>query len=111
MGRKESYWGPDVLRFKPERWLTRTPTPYEHPVFNAGPRYIGYTVRIFVFDNRLLRICLGIRMANFEVKLLATMMLRQFKFNLAPKQTFTPLGGAVTLYQDGVKVTVVKRQK
>ena len=40
MGRKASYWGSDVLEFKPERWLAskEPPTPFEYPVFNAGPR-------------------------------------------------------------------------
>jgi len=95
MGRKESYWGPDALEFKPERWLTRKdpPTPFENPVFNAGPRT-----------------CLGIQMANFEAKLLAAMVLKKYRFKLQPKQDFTPAGGAVTFYKHGVKVIVEARK-
>jgi len=94
MGRKESYWGPDVLEFKPERWLNREPpTPYENPVFNAGPRT-----------------CLGIHMANFEAKLLAAMVLKKYRFKLQPNQDFTLLGGAVTFYKNGVMVTAEERK-
>ncbi|XAR50323.1 hypothetical protein NMG60_11004614 [Bertholletia excelsa] len=44
MGRMEDLWGKDRLEFRPDRWLVepgrelRKVSPYEFPVFQAGPR-------------------------------------------------------------------------
>mmetsp|Transcript_101795 Transcript_101795/g.256557 ORF Transcript_101795/g.256557 Transcript_101795/m.256557 type:complete len:105 (-) Transcript_101795:24-338(-) len=69
MGRDaQRYPEPEAVR--PERWIPwkdTAPTAYEFPVFQAGPR-----------------LCLGIDMAVFEVKILATLILRDWTFELAP---------------------------
>lgn len=67
MGRdSQVYAEPEVVR--PERWIPFTaPSPYEFPVFQAGPR-----------------ICLGMDMAIFEAKLLACKLLQRYTFSLAP---------------------------
>lgn len=38
VNRMESFWGPDALAFRPERWMEMdaTPTPYHYLTFNAG---------------------------------------------------------------------------
>ena len=67
MGRDESVYAEPEF-FRPERWIPfKMPNQYEFPVFQAGPR-----------------ICLGMNMAVFEAKVMAAMLLRKFKFRLAP---------------------------
>lgn len=38
VNRMETFWGPDALAFRPERWLEMdtTPSPYNYLTFNAG---------------------------------------------------------------------------
>ena len=66
MGRLERFWDrPD--EFLPERWSNRRrPSPYEFPVFQAGPR-----------------ICLGQSLAFLETKILTCMLLQKFRFKLS----------------------------
>ena len=69
LGRDEARY-PDPLAFKPERWIPfSAPSPYEFPVFQAGPR-----------------ICLGMDMAVFEAKVVTVQLLRHLRFELAPGQ-------------------------
>lgn len=65
MGRDaDVYDEPTAVRL--ERWIPFTAPPaHEFPVFQAGPR-----------------ICLGMNMALFEMKILATMLLQEFSFTL-----------------------------
>ena len=63
MGRL-NYEDADV--FRPDRWIPfRKPSAYAFPVFQAGPR-----------------ICLGMNMAIFEVKLIMISLLRDFSVSL-----------------------------
>ena len=65
IGRDPRLW-PDPLRFDPNRWIPfEEPDEFAFPVFQAGPRK-----------------CLGQRMAIFEAKLLAAIVLRHFSFTL-----------------------------
>lgn len=67
MGRDPERY-PEPLVVRPERWIPfREPLPHEFPVFQAGPR-----------------ICLGMNMSIFEAKIAASMLLRDFSFELAP---------------------------
>lgn len=68
MGRNESIWGSDCLAFRPERFLSRTgsfvaPSPFDYPVFLAGPR-----------------MCLGMDMAMMQMKLIAATLLCRYVF-------------------------------
>lgn len=73
MARSESVWGADAADFKPERWLyeagsgkrLRAVSPFQFPVFNAGPRR-----------------CLGEGIAMLELKVVAAALLRAFRFQL-----------------------------
>merc|ERR1712039_130148 len=57
---------PDPEEVRPERWIPfKEPSPYEFPVFQAGPR-----------------ICLGMDMAIFEAKVAATSLLQKYRFEL-----------------------------
>merc|ERR1719235_308093 len=76
MGRDCSLWGDDAETFRPERWLemSKAPGPFEHMVFNAGPRE-----------------CLGKRLAMVEMKTCLAMLLPHVSFRLAvPSSEITP---------------------
>ncbi|KAF4042008.1 Cytochrome P450 [Phytophthora infestans] len=69
MGRNGALWGDDPLEFRPERWLemSKRPSAYEFPAFQAGPR-----------------ICLGMNMAMLEAKLFLATTVRRFQVAIAP---------------------------
>jgi len=77
MGRDPNiYPEPEVVN--PERWIPfKEPSPYEFPVFQAGPR-----------------ICIGMNMAIFEAKIATLMLLSKYRFEMAPgeadKITYLP---------------------
>jgi len=67
MGRDPGRY-PEPEAVRPERWIPfSTPSPFEFPVFQAGPRT-----------------CLGTDMAIFEAKLVAVMLLQRYTFKLLP---------------------------
>lgn len=88
MGRDPAlYPEPEVVR--PERWIPfKEPSPYEFPVFQAGPR-----------------ICLGMNMAIFEAKIAAVMLLQEYSFELlageAEKITYLPTALTMSICNTG----------
>ncbi|ETM44676.1 hypothetical protein L914_10111 [Phytophthora nicotianae] len=72
MGRNSAIWGDDPLEFRPERWLelTKHPSAYEFPAFQAGPR-----------------LCLGMNMAVLEAKFFLATTLRRYHITIAPGET------------------------
>ncbi|KAJ3320035.1 hypothetical protein HDU76_000402 [Blyttiomyces sp. JEL0837] len=94
MGRLESIWGPDAKQFKPERWLKmeKQVSPYDYPVFNAGPR-----------------VCLGKSMAELEGVFVLVGLLRGFEITVLEGQNVT-YGMSLTLpMRNGLKVLVKAR--
>ncbi|CAG8686463.1 4161_t:CDS:2, partial [Dentiscutata heterogama] len=77
MGRDKKIWGEDAEVFKPQRFLSSEEmsktNQFKFIAFHAGPRT-----------------CLGQQFATVEVIILVTMMLREFKFELAPGQKSPP---------------------
>lgn len=78
MGRNPEVY-PEPSAVKPERWIPfKEPLPHEFPVFQAGPR-----------------LCLGMHMAIFEAKILASSLLRDYTFEISPaeaeKITYLPM--------------------
>eukprot|EP00439_Symbiodinium_sp_Y106_P040103 s4880_g4.t3 len=68
MGRSKEIWGSDASEFRPERWLElETKSPYENPVFHAGPRE-----------------CLGKRLAMVEMKGMLCALIGNFNFRKVP---------------------------
>lgn len=61
----EIYHDPD--KFKPERWLTLNPSPYEYIPFSAGPR-----------------MCIGATFAMMEMKIVLAMLLQRYRLSPVP---------------------------
>ncbi|KAK4763001.1 hypothetical protein SAY86_008769 [Trapa natans] len=94
MGRMERLWGPDALKFRPERWLKggvfSPQNLYKFPVFQAGPR-----------------VCLGKELAIAEMKTAAVALVR--KYSIRPvdpswKPKFTP--GLTATFGGGLPVII-----
>jgi cytochrome P450 len=87
LGRTEAFWGPDAKEFNPDRWarMANLPTPYEFPMFQAGPR-----------------ICLGESFAKFEAALLLAVLVDKFKFlPPTPEAIYTYTPGITLKLKDG----------
>lgn len=92
LGRTDKIWGPDVLEFNPDRWnkFSTLPSPYDFPVFQAGPR-----------------ICLGEALAKFEASLLLGVLVDRFRISLpSPDAKFTYMPGITLTVKDGLPLRV-----
>lgn len=73
MGQSERIWGADCAEFRPERWLAdgvfRARSPFEYPVFHAGPR-----------------VCLGKEMAFMQMKAVAASILERFEIHVVEER-------------------------
>ncbi|KAI8139709.1 cytochrome P450 [Fennellomyces sp. T-0311] len=97
MARSEKVWGADARDFKPERWITpdgelRRESAGQWPAFHAGPR-----------------ICLGQNLATLEALVAITLLVKQYKFSLAPNQTITYDLSLTHPMKFGMQVFVEKR--
>lgn len=54
-------------QFRPERWASTSPSPYEYLPFSAGPR-----------------MCIGATFATLELKLVLALLLQRYRLALAP---------------------------
>lgn len=96
MGKLEAVWGPDVLEYKPARWLKDgvfvPESSFKFPVFQAGPR-----------------ICLGKEVGIVQMKLIAAAILDQF--TLSVPDGFKPMYklSFVLAMEDGMPVYVHRR--
>ncbi|KAI9323448.1 cytochrome P450 [Dichotomocladium elegans] len=97
MGRSTQVWGPDAKQFRPERWIDeegklRRESAGQWPAFHAGPR-----------------VCLGQNLATLEALVAITLLLRRYKFTLAPNQDITYAPSLTMPMANGMKVYVEKR--
>ncbi|OWM73676.1 cytochrome P450 94C1-like [Punica granatum] len=97
MGRMERLWGPDCLKFKPERWLKggvfSPQSLYKFPVFQAGPR-----------------VCLGKELAVVEMKTVALALIRKYNICAADSSwapRFAP--GLTATFRGGLPVVISAR--
>ncbi|KAI9327938.1 cytochrome P450 [Zopfochytrium polystomum] len=74
MGRNPRVWGADAAEFRPERWLEMEtlPSPFEYPVFNAGPRT-----------------CLGKGMAELQAVFVLVALVRRFEIEVLEPEKVT----------------------
>jgi cytochrome P450 len=94
MGRDEKTY-PEPDKVKPERWIPfKEPSPYEFPVFQAGPR-----------------ICLGQNMAIFEAKIVTAMLLRELSFEMDPAEADKITYHAVALTMSIVNTKGTDKEK
>uniref|UniRef100_A0A915M030 Cytochrome P450 n=1 Tax=Meloidogyne javanica TaxID=6303 RepID=A0A915M030_MELJA len=81
--RDKKIWGEDAEEFKPERWLLNeninTPTEYYYP-FGGGPR-----------------ICIGMRLALMEIKMILVHLLRSFELEKCSETLKPSLAGQAVL--------------
>ncbi|MBD2039518.1 cytochrome P450 [Microcoleus sp. FACHB-672] len=87
---------PEPNQFKPERFLDRQFSPYEYLPFGGGSRR-----------------CIGLALAQLEMKLVLATILSNWQLSLADKQPVQPVRRGVTLAPaGGVRMTVIgERQK
>ncbi|RDY09787.1 Alkane hydroxylase MAH1, partial [Mucuna pruriens] len=97
MGRMEEIWGEDCLKFRPERWISKTggtihvPS-YKFIAFNAGPRS-----------------CLGKDISFNQLKMIAAAILWNFRINLVEGHPISP-GVSVILYmKHGLKELTINQ--
>jgi cytochrome P450 len=85
---------PEPEKFKPERFLTRKFSPYEYLPFGGGVRQ-----------------CIGLALAQFEMKLVLATILRSYELELAEKRPVKAARRGVTLSPLGGIRMVMKRQR
>jgi cytochrome P450 len=97
MGRLKRIWGKDSLEFKPERWISdkgqiiHEPS-YKFIAFNAGPRS-----------------CLGKDISFVQMKMVAAVMLWNFRIQVVEGHSVTPRISILLRMKHGLKVKVSKR--
>jgi len=64
---------PESASFRPDRWLTINPSPFEYNPFSAGPR-----------------MCIGASFAWMEIKIVLAMLLQAYRTQLVPGSTIDP---------------------
>ncbi|KAI5067023.1 hypothetical protein GOP47_0017551 [Adiantum capillus-veneris] len=93
MGRLEYIWGPDVMEFKPERWLRdgafQPQSPFKLTAFQAGPR-----------------MCLGKDSAYLQMKMTTLMLLKFFSFKLVDNHPLKYSMMVVLYMANGLKIIV-----
>ncbi|KAJ7491080.1 cytochrome P450 [Mycena latifolia] len=73
MNRDPTIWGPDAMKFIPERWESET------PISNSIPGVWGHMLTFFGGP----RACIGYRFSLVETKALLFTLVRAFEFELA----------------------------
>ncbi len=81
------YPAPDA--FRPERWATIDPSPYEYMPFGAGPRR-----------------CLGATFAELEMKLVLPRLLQRYRLALRPGTRVRLGGSPLAAPRDGLPMTI-----
>ena len=94
MGRTENIWGLDCREYRPERWLEmeKQPSPFDYPVFHAGPR-----------------VCLGKSMAELEGLFVLVSVMRQFSFEIHNLHSVKYCQSLTLPMKGGLQVSVQKR--
>ncbi|GAV68560.1 p450 domain-containing protein [Cephalotus follicularis] len=97
MGRMEEIWGKDCLEFKPGRWITEKGSimhvpSYKFTAFNSGPRS-----------------CLGKDMSFIQMKMVAIIVLKKYRFQVVEGHIVSPNPSVILHMHGGLKVRITKR--
>ncbi|MDY7023458.1 MAG: cytochrome P450, partial [Cyanobacteriota bacterium] len=85
---------PEPKKFKPERFLERKFAPYEYFPFGGGQRS-----------------CIGVALAQFEIKLVLATLLSNFELKLAENRPVKPkLQGLLLEPANGVKMVMMGKR-
>jgi unspecific monooxygenase len=87
--RKDLY--PDGERFDPDRFMRRTFSPYEYLPFGGGARR-----------------CIGMHLANYEMKIILATLFERYELSLAPGQNVVPVRRMVAVAPSGGPRMAVK---
>lgn len=96
LGRLEHIWGPDAEEFKPERWIdeatgkAKTVSAYQFNAFLAGPR-----------------LCIGMKMALAQIKMVATSVMSRFHLERESKEPISYEVAITLMMKDPLKVRVI----
>ncbi|KAE9401520.1 cytochrome P450 [Gymnopus androsaceus JB14] len=77
--RSPELWGPDVLEWKPERWLSPLP---DSVTDSKSP---GVYSHLMTFSGGS-RSCIGFKFSQLEMKAVISMLMENFKFSLPPNK-------------------------
>ncbi|KAI3947225.1 hypothetical protein MKX01_019878 [Papaver californicum] len=99
VGRMETIWGEDCMKFKPERWLSNDGYRFEAPkdgykfvAFNAGPRT-----------------CLGKDLAYLQMKSVAAAILLRYRLSLVPGHRVEQKMSLTLFMKNGLRVNLHSR--
>ncbi len=85
---------PEPQRFRPDRWLTFTPAPYEYVPFGGG-----------------VRMCIGAGFAMMEAKIVLAMLLQRLRFELHPAARLDRICGIVLSLKHGLPVILGRQDR
>jgi len=96
--RLTALWGKDATEFKPERWLSpelrAKMHPYQYIPFHAGPR-----------------LCLGMKQAFYEAKLLLTLLYQRYHLTTVPDHIVTYKKALTMPTKYGLQMYIHRRVK
>jgi cytochrome P450 len=85
---------PEPNRFRPQRWETIKPTPYEFLPFSSGPR-----------------MCIGATFAIMEMKLILATVLQRFRLTLVPNTKIDRTPFILNAPRPGMPMTVYNQDR
>lgn len=85
---------PDPACFRPDRWLTIDPSPYDYLPFSAGPR-----------------MCLGVAFATLEIKIVLAILLQRYRLAIPDGTSIDPQVRVTLSPKRGLPVRVIPPQQ
>ncbi|KAJ7022626.1 cytochrome P450 [Mycena alexandri] len=80
--RNPTVWGPDVLEWKPERWLSPLPKSV------ADAHVPGIYANLMTFNGGG-RACIGFKFSQLEMKVVLCLLVERFKFSMSDGKVIT----------------------
>ncbi|KAF8206528.1 cytochrome P450 [Mycena galopus ATCC 62051] len=94
--RNPAIWGPDVLEWKPERWLSPLPKSV------ADAHVPGIYSNLMTFNGGG-RACIGFKFSQLEMKTVLCLLVERFKFTLSDKNISWQMSSISVPAVDGTK--------